>query len=133
MGDKLYLILGILLILPTISAYGYCNPNLVGGEVCTPTSTGITYTNTTYQNNTYQNITNNYNADLTNVMFKNETNLPTTDSSFNLGSALYQWFAGFFTNLYVSGNITTDYINHVGCRNITTMGDTIVWEIELDN
>ena len=128
---SLFFFVFIFLISFVSSASTYSDCSVYGN--CVKSSTGTTYTNTTYQNNTYNNITNNYNADLINVMFKNETNVPTSDGSFNLGSLLYRWFTGFFVNLDVSGNITTDYINHVGFRNITTMGDTVVWEIELDN
>ena len=52
-------------------------------------------------------------------MFKNETNVPTSDGSFNLGSLLYRWFTGFFVNLFVSGNITTTNV-------ISTNGD--MWQ-----
>lgn len=48
--------------------------------------------------------------DYTNLMLNNQTNTPSSDTVYDLGSAIAQWFNGFFVNLNVSSNITTTNI-----------------------
>lgn len=105
------------------------------------TIVGATYYNVTnVTNNTYINQT--VNATVNSTQFS--SNSPITIDTSWLTSFINLVTGGLYCELAgctMSGNINMDnnnltnvnYINKVGFRNVTTMGNEIIWEIELDN
>lgn len=155
MVNKYLFLLTLFLVLPLTSAetFGYGHTSIPSGNTTYYQNITNIYNLINQTNNITNNITNNnyYNAPTVNdTQFSSNNpitiNITWLDTFVNTWISIFNSTLNFSSDLYVpytganklidlnNQNITNvNYINKVAFRNLTTLGDTVIWEIELDN